>query len=182
MVISGLEAEGQGSQVKLKKSAVSQRMGHKGRGQRGRAVCIQIKGSPKTFFFSLGPLFHHIQRAFISFPALFTTLASPHWLLIPQPQTFSVAAQNVYCTYKAKKFWRSSVLLYIPTLLFLFCATYQWFITEMGFLECCTRGLASSTKCWAVCKVSGVESKVTSKLQFRKDSLFKLVPRKFLTL
>lgn len=104
MVISGLEAEGQGSQVKLKKSAVSQRMGHKGRGQRGRAVCIQIKGSPKTFFFSLGPLFHHIQRAFISFPALFTTLASPHWLLIPQPQTFSVAAQNVYCTYKAKKF------------------------------------------------------------------------------
>lgn len=77
MVMSGLEAC-QGSQVKLKKSAVSQRMGDKGRGQRGRAECIQIKGFPKTFFFSLGPLFHYIQRAFISFPALFTPLASPH--------------------------------------------------------------------------------------------------------
>lgn len=101
--------------------------------------------------------------------------SSPLWyplLLTPQPQTFSVAAQNVHFAYKAKKPWKSSVLLYMSTSFFLFCAACMWFITEMWFLMTWIHGLASSTKCWAVCKVSGGESKVISKLQFRKDIVY----------
>lgn len=132
-------------------------MGIGGEGQ-GKPECIQIKGFPETLFFSW-PLVSPISKELSSHS---------------QPSSFLWYPLFKTCILptRPKNLWRGSVLLYVPTSVFLFCAACLWFIKEMWFLESYTQGLATSTKCWAVCKVSAGETKVISKLQFRKDIVY----------